>query len=224
LSVLRGEPFFILFLSSQSAMGFKRLAIRGKKPSSPEPSKNPSSPSSRSVDSDEIPAYHPPLPSSSSKERANQEGNDMSDDDNERPNTSGDEALAKRLFVELNRDLMGIPGDGGFVDLTSDDSEDCVEVAFLPRDPRASRGDEASSAASSSGRARMLQGDAHPSVALQLTLRAAPLTGSTADGGEPSTSRSLVQDQGSGEATGASASFASPATSSSSSKGEPPLP
>jgi hypothetical protein len=144
----------------------------------------------------------------------------MSDDDNERPNTSGDEALAKRLFVELNRDLMGIPGDGGFVDLTSDDSEDCVEVAFLPRDPGVSRGDEASSAAPSSGRAHMPQGDAHPSVALQLTLRAAPLAGGTADDGGASTSRSRVQDRGGSEAVEATASFASPSTSSSSSEGD----
>ena len=33
----------------------------------------------------------------------------------------GDRELAWKLFVELNREAIGIPGDGGLVDLVSDD-------------------------------------------------------------------------------------------------------
>ena len=39
------------------------------------------------------------------------------------PDTSGDWEFARKLFVELNREAIGIPGDGALVDLVSDDEE-----------------------------------------------------------------------------------------------------
>jgi hypothetical protein len=39
------------------------------------------------------------------------------------PYTSGDWEFAHKLFVELNREAIGIPGDGVLVDLVSDDEE-----------------------------------------------------------------------------------------------------
>ena len=38
-----------------------------------------------------------------------------------RPGTSGDEEFARALFVTLNHEALGIPGDGGLVDLVSDE-------------------------------------------------------------------------------------------------------
>lgn len=43
------------------------------------------------------------------------------------PDTSGDWEFAQKLFVELNREAIGIPGDGALVDLVSDD-EDIMEA------------------------------------------------------------------------------------------------
>lgn len=40
------------------------------------------------------------------------------------PNTSGDEEFARKLFVALNREAIGIPGDGALVDLVSDSEEE----------------------------------------------------------------------------------------------------
>jgi hypothetical protein len=39
------------------------------------------------------------------------------------PDTSRDEEIARKLFVELNHEASGIPGDGGLVILSSDDEE-----------------------------------------------------------------------------------------------------
>jgi hypothetical protein len=43
-----------------------------------------------------------------------------------RPDTSSDKEFARRLFVELNREAMGIPKDGGLVVLSSDDEEEVI--------------------------------------------------------------------------------------------------
>lgn len=45
------------------------------------------------------------------------------------PDTSGDEEFARRLFVSLNRDAIGIPGDGALVDLFSVDDEEEEDMA-----------------------------------------------------------------------------------------------
>ena len=39
------------------------------------------------------------------------------------PDTSGDWEFARKLFVELNWEAIGIPSDGALVDLVSDDEE-----------------------------------------------------------------------------------------------------
>ncbi|CAD6342248.1 unnamed protein product [Miscanthus lutarioriparius] len=39
------------------------------------------------------------------------------------PGTSGDEEFARALFITLNREALGIPGDGGLVDLVSDEED-----------------------------------------------------------------------------------------------------
>lgn len=39
------------------------------------------------------------------------------------PNTSDDQEFARKLFVELNWEAIGIPGDGALVDLVSDNEE-----------------------------------------------------------------------------------------------------
>jgi hypothetical protein len=43
-----------------------------------------------------------------------------------RPYTSSDKEFTRRLFVELNREAMGIPKDGGLVVLSSDDEEEVI--------------------------------------------------------------------------------------------------
>ncbi|CAD6219105.1 unnamed protein product [Miscanthus lutarioriparius] len=43
------------------------------------------------------------------------------------PDTSDDWEFARKLFVELNREAIGIPGDGALVDLVSD-NEDTMEA------------------------------------------------------------------------------------------------
>lgn len=37
------------------------------------------------------------------------------------PDTSGDEEFARQLFISLNREAIGIPGDGALVNLVSDE-------------------------------------------------------------------------------------------------------
>lgn len=39
------------------------------------------------------------------------------------PDTSGDEAFARDLFITLNREAIGIPGDGSHVDLVSNEED-----------------------------------------------------------------------------------------------------
>lgn len=39
------------------------------------------------------------------------------------PDTSGDEAFARELFITLNREAISIPGDGALVDLVSDEED-----------------------------------------------------------------------------------------------------
>lgn len=39
------------------------------------------------------------------------------------PDTSGDKAFARALFIELNREAIGIPGDGALIDLVSDEED-----------------------------------------------------------------------------------------------------
>lgn len=47
------------------------------------------------------------------------------------PDTSNDKDIARKLFIELNWDLMGIPGDGGLVIIPdSDDEEMEVEPSY----------------------------------------------------------------------------------------------
>ena len=43
------------------------------------------------------------------------------------PDTSRDEEIARKLFVELNREAISIPGDGGLVILSSDSEEEAAE-------------------------------------------------------------------------------------------------
>ena len=43
------------------------------------------------------------------------------------PDKSHDEEIARRLFIELNREAIGIPGDGGLVILGSDNDEEATE-------------------------------------------------------------------------------------------------
>ncbi|KAL6897399.1 hypothetical protein ACP4OV_007095 [Aristida adscensionis] len=43
--------------------------------------------------------------------------------ENSKADITGDAEVARRLFVELNRELIGIPGDGALVDLVSDEDE-----------------------------------------------------------------------------------------------------
>jgi hypothetical protein len=40
---------------------------------------------------------------------------------------SHDEEIARKLYVELNREALGIPGDGGLVILSSDSEEEVTE-------------------------------------------------------------------------------------------------
>ena len=44
------------------------------------------------------------------------------------PDTSRDEEIVRRLFVKLNREAIGISGDGGLVILSSDSEEEVTEV------------------------------------------------------------------------------------------------
>jgi hypothetical protein len=43
------------------------------------------------------------------------------------PDTNHDEEIVRKLFVELNREAIGILGDGGLVILSSDDEEEATE-------------------------------------------------------------------------------------------------
>ncbi|CAD6204258.1 unnamed protein product [Miscanthus lutarioriparius] len=43
------------------------------------------------------------------------------------PDTSRDEEIARKLVVELNREAISIPGDGGLVILSSDSEEEVTE-------------------------------------------------------------------------------------------------
>jgi len=43
------------------------------------------------------------------------------------PDMSRDEEIARKLFVELNREAIGIPRDGGLVILSSDSEEESIE-------------------------------------------------------------------------------------------------
>lgn len=40
---------------------------------------------------------------------------------------SHDEEIARKLFIELNHEAIGIPGDGGLVILNSDDEDEATE-------------------------------------------------------------------------------------------------
>lgn len=50
------------------------------------------------------------------------------------PSARGDEEVARRLFVELNREAIGIPGDGGLVVVSSDDENEIDWEALAAED------------------------------------------------------------------------------------------
>jgi hypothetical protein len=55
-------------------------------------------------------------------------------------NTSGDWEFARKLFIELNREAIGIPDDWALVDLVSDDED--VAIAYASKAKEVTPGDD----------------------------------------------------------------------------------